>query len=986
MYLAFCDGVPFTGGLMMFSSLIVLLALAAPNPDTRGFAWRVIDTYDPTYECALACTSPMDEDRDTACIQEAIIKGATDERYNATELPPGDCYVNATLEVLATEGYQLYGHGPHRTSIFWESATAADPVLYIGDVRDSLFRDFEIQPAANREITHTIVVDNCDDCAFPGEVNGGSYTPSQNHFERINIGAPSGLQELHHGIVIEDHVHSGTDGATTAAGNTLTTAAGGIVGAEYTGSTLTILSGANAGDYTISGTPTSTVVTITTTFPNTLGSQSFELDPTEPLGANNDFHSFRDLRVYAYRGDAFRIEGGQHKTILFDGVTCLSDASFLETSVCVRSDGCFVWTGGGGGFNDIDFYNESQGCQTDIRSANFEGSSKWIYHGASNGTYSGLVVVGSRWASNGFSAVAAGSDRYVIDSGYSGGVVLIGNIIGEYTVQKPMAIRLQGGGANGSIMMGNGFFTTLTPAEMFPVYRPFVFEGNADYGTNSEGLPVNVITLIGGATPTVRPGLAGSGSSSLMSVNNGVTTITDLVDGFDGQVVTLWGGGSAGRTIEDNANIALSMDIDVTLANDDVLVLQQLSGVWTEIGRAASVWSGTQVNATNIVAATLTAEAPADTLTITSDAAMLLDAGAGEVEVEGQVFSDDGANAYSLSVGTASSTWNVMGNADISAPYSLIATLYGDWQVAANLLVSTIAEYTASAGVTVEGIRLENEGGNVYAFDVGTAASTLNMTANGDTSDPYSLGVNVYGDLDIFGDSATQGTITAAIVQSNGGVARLTTSGVEADDILERTAANGVEIDGTLVKDGDVHLAGAITVTAYKGIVGYVAQSNEAITGSVGTTETAYTTSTITIPANWITEGADLIVEAWFDVTGDGAATAYNARVYWGGLSGGVALNAYTGIGIALANDIKVEAVVNYATIGGTPEWNSWAVFTTVANSSYILSFGRWAQATQATNATITLQATVQYTGAPDVNDIVTLRKLSVRQAYNDEL
>lgn len=87
------------------------------------------------------------------------------------------------------------------------------------------------------------------------------------------------------GIVIDVGTHSGVDGATTATGNTLTTAEGAITGANYTGGTLTIHEGANAGVYLISGTPSATVVTITTTFANTLSNQSFTLQRATPIVA-----------------------------------------------------------------------------------------------------------------------------------------------------------------------------------------------------------------------------------------------------------------------------------------------------------------------------------------------------------------------------------------------------------------------------------------------------------------------------------------------------------------------------------------------------------------------------------------------------------------------------------------------------------------------------------------------------------------------------
>jgi hypothetical protein len=88
------------------------------------------------------------------------------------------------------------------------------------------------------------------------------------------------------GIVVDVGTHSGVDGSCTSAGNTFTTAGAGITGANYVGGTLTIHSGTNKGTYNISGTPSATVVTISTTFPNTQSAQSFTLQRAAPVAAS----------------------------------------------------------------------------------------------------------------------------------------------------------------------------------------------------------------------------------------------------------------------------------------------------------------------------------------------------------------------------------------------------------------------------------------------------------------------------------------------------------------------------------------------------------------------------------------------------------------------------------------------------------------------------------------------------------------------------
>lgn len=87
------------------------------------------------------------------------------------------------------------------------------------------------------------------------------------------------------GIVVDVGTHSGVDGSCSSGGSVLTSSEGGITGATYAGGTLTIHEGSNAGTYTISGTPTSTQITITTTFPAVGSNQSFTLQRATPLVA-----------------------------------------------------------------------------------------------------------------------------------------------------------------------------------------------------------------------------------------------------------------------------------------------------------------------------------------------------------------------------------------------------------------------------------------------------------------------------------------------------------------------------------------------------------------------------------------------------------------------------------------------------------------------------------------------------------------------------
>ena len=80
----------------------------------------------------------------------------------------------------------------------------------------------------------------------------------------------------------------------TAGGTTITSATGGIVGADFTGGTIEIHdSGTSKGVYTISGTPTATVVTTVETITGTFSNLSFTIRPSVPSTATlREIYSF----------------------------------------------------------------------------------------------------------------------------------------------------------------------------------------------------------------------------------------------------------------------------------------------------------------------------------------------------------------------------------------------------------------------------------------------------------------------------------------------------------------------------------------------------------------------------------------------------------------------------------------------------------------------------------------------------------------------
>jgi len=93
----------------------------------------------------------------------------------------------------------------------------------------------------------------------------------------------NGVTLRNFGIVVDVGTHSGVDGSSSG-GTVFTTLEGNITGANYVGGTLTIHEGANAGSYTIVGTPSATKVTVSGTL-SALSNQSFTLQRATPIVA-----------------------------------------------------------------------------------------------------------------------------------------------------------------------------------------------------------------------------------------------------------------------------------------------------------------------------------------------------------------------------------------------------------------------------------------------------------------------------------------------------------------------------------------------------------------------------------------------------------------------------------------------------------------------------------------------------------------------------
>lgn len=197
-----------------------------------------------------------------------LLTGQVNQAVQIYSDPNGDGNIadgydyRTVFNLFVREYNQLYG----KSSLADIGVTTMASIAYrfpISTSADLNIKDTDVNVAANAPYTQIVV--RYFDQAYTKDVDSAT--------------------DRNFGIVIDVGTHSGVDGSTTAAGTTLTTAEGTITGATYAGGTLTIHEGANAGVYTISGTPSATVVTITGTFPSTVSNQSFTLQRSSPVVA-----------------------------------------------------------------------------------------------------------------------------------------------------------------------------------------------------------------------------------------------------------------------------------------------------------------------------------------------------------------------------------------------------------------------------------------------------------------------------------------------------------------------------------------------------------------------------------------------------------------------------------------------------------------------------------------------------------------------------
>lgn len=206
-------------------------------------------------------------------LRKSVGSGGTPINYTFTDLP------NEAVQVFGDASNGNFDDRAYFKSFIreynytYDDATLTD----ISETATGPYKlPFGMSSAAETKIT-----------AADGAMSGSPYSKILvRYFSGAFTKAVESATGRNFGIVIDVGTHSGIDGSMSTSGNTLTSAAAGITGADFTGGTIKVHEGTNKGTYTISGTPTGSVVTITGTFAATESNSSFTLYPATSLGAS----------------------------------------------------------------------------------------------------------------------------------------------------------------------------------------------------------------------------------------------------------------------------------------------------------------------------------------------------------------------------------------------------------------------------------------------------------------------------------------------------------------------------------------------------------------------------------------------------------------------------------------------------------------------------------------------------------------------------
>jgi hypothetical protein len=224
----------------------------------------------------------------TAIISLGAVTAGSQLYYQTTS---SGAATNFLYDDAANQGVQVYGNATADAT----TTTFDNQTFFKGFVReeqkkykDSVLADtgksgtgaFIVNVLLSNETDLDVVVADAGIGASPFSEVNIKYFPTAFQKDVDTPGTPRSF-----GIVVDVGTHSAVDGVTNGTA-LITTAAAGIVGADYVGGTVTVHSGAGKGTYLISGTPTATNVVTTTVIAGSETGLSFTLQRAAPVSAS----------------------------------------------------------------------------------------------------------------------------------------------------------------------------------------------------------------------------------------------------------------------------------------------------------------------------------------------------------------------------------------------------------------------------------------------------------------------------------------------------------------------------------------------------------------------------------------------------------------------------------------------------------------------------------------------------------------------------
>ena len=126
----------------------------------------------------MILSAPTDGRDASAAIQQALggCGSGTNGFGEVLHVPPGRYRITRTIRVESVSGIGIVGEGGR--SVFQWDGPASGPMLLLSDVRQSLFRDFQIVSLPNRPLAEGVRIENG---------GGSSWSPSLNHFDGVSV-------------------------------------------------------------------------------------------------------------------------------------------------------------------------------------------------------------------------------------------------------------------------------------------------------------------------------------------------------------------------------------------------------------------------------------------------------------------------------------------------------------------------------------------------------------------------------------------------------------------------------------------------------------------------------------------------------------------------------------------------------------------------------------------------------------------------------